>query len=291
MQPIAALAESPVKVAARDMVATWKILVALGLTPVSYAFYAFLAAVLAIRAGASTPWVVWTSIATFFTLPCIAYAALKFGEAGMDVLKSLQPLFTTLIPGQSRVLDEVKAMRIEVSNELADVVRESGPKLWDDFDMDRIPVPSASAPPSSGTPGLWRRKSSTGGVDAQGSFLVHPMTWLDERLFGWSRSASRGTSAWAGTPSTEISRASSPAPSEGDYDNVLGYLEARKPAGRSRSRSHQNSYADLQKLREDDGRARALASSDEQAVDSDDGVQIRRRGGFLQPSDTTGTLS
>ncbi|OSX58257.1 hypothetical protein POSPLADRAFT_1041385 [Postia placenta MAD-698-R-SB12] len=159
-------------------------------------------------------------------------------------------------------------MRIEVSNELADVVRESGPKLWDDFDMDRIPVPSAGAPPSSGTPGLWRRKSSTGG------------TWLDERLFGWSRSTARGTSAWAGTPSTEISRASSPAPSEdevSDNDNVLGYLKARKPAGRSRSRSHQNSCADLQKLREDDGCARALASSDEQAVDSDDGVQIRRR--------------
>lgn len=286
----AALAESTVKVAARDVVATWKILVALGLTPVLYGFYAFLAAVLAIRAGTSTLWVVWTSIVTFFTLPCVAYAALKFGEAGMDVFKSLRPLFITLIPGQSRVLDEVKAMRIEVSNELADVVREFGPKLWDDFDMDRIPVPSASAPPSSGTPGLWRRKSSTGGVDAQGNLLVHPMTWLDERLFGWSRSAARGTSAWAGTPSTEISRAPSPAPSEdevGDYDNVLGYLEARKPAGRSRSRSHQNSYADLQKLREDDGRARAFASSDGQAVDSDDGMQIRRRGGFLQPSDTT----
>ena len=36
-------------------------------------------------------------------------------------------------------------------------------------------VPSASVPPSSGTPGLWRRKSGSGAVDAQGNLLVHPM--------------------------------------------------------------------------------------------------------------------
>ena len=136
-------------------------------------------------------------------------------------------------------------------------------------------VPSSSAPPSSGQPGLWRRKSSTGAVDAQGNLLVHPMvrrlisvtfsygiysdshsqTWLDERLFGWTRSAMRGTSAWAGSsPSTEISRTATPDASEdedgpGDYDNLLGYLEGRGPSSRPRSRSLQNSYADLQKLR------------------------------------------
>lgn len=78
-------------------------------------------------------------------------------------------------------------------------------------------------------------------------------TWLDERLFGWSRSAKHGTSAWAGgTRSTEISRQPSRAATpdtssdeEGDYDNILGVVEK----GASRSRSRQNSYADLQKLR------------------------------------------
>src|SRR5579872_6892323 len=38
-----------------------------------------------------------------------------------------------------------------------------------------ILVPSASVPPSTGKPGLWRRKSSVGAVDAQGNLLVHPM--------------------------------------------------------------------------------------------------------------------
>lgn len=68
-------------------------------------------------------------------------------------------------------------------------------------------------------------------------------------MFGWSRSAKRGTSAWAG--SADISRAATPDASsdeEGDYD-TLGYLEVPGRFGRARSRSQQASYADLQKLR------------------------------------------
>lgn len=135
-------------------------------------------------------------------------------------------------------------------------------------------MPSASVPPSTGKLGLWRRKSGVGAVDAQGNLLVHPMvgmsqgllsdrtdlfcqTWLDERLFGWSKSAHRGTSVWAGaTRSQEISRAATPdlLPSEDeevvDYDNVLGYLPIYEGAPHGhRVRSKQNSYADLQKLR------------------------------------------
>lgn len=135
-------------------------------------------------------------------------------------------------------------------------------------------MPSASVPPSTGKLGLWRRKSGVGAVDAQGNLLAHPMvsqrvaravvggdadlihqTWLDERLFGWSKSAQRGTSAWAGaTRSQEISRAATPDLSEDeevvDYDNVLGYLPIYEGAPHGhRVRSRQNSYADLQKLR------------------------------------------
>ena len=86
--------------------------------------------------------------------------------------------------------------------------------------------------------------------------MLFHQTWLDERLFGWSKSANRGTSAWAGaTRSQEISRAATPDSSEdeevADYDNVLGYLPAYEgtPHGHHRSRSKQSSYADLQKLR------------------------------------------
>ena len=117
----------------------------------------------------------------------------------------------------------------------------------------RILVPSAAAPPSSGSSGLWRRTSSTGAVDAQGLGLTHPMTWIDERLFGWSRSAKRGTSAWGG--GGEISQIHTPDDSDdedtGDYDNVVGLVTSSddQMGPTQKTRSRQSSYADLQRLR------------------------------------------
>jgi len=101
---------------------------------------------------------------------------------------------------------------------------------------------------------LWRRTSSTGAVDAQGLGLTHPMTWLDERLFGWSQSSKRGTSAWLGNQaeSSVATPDDSDNEDEGDYENVMGFLpvhDDRSKDSRQRSRSRNNSYADLQKLR------------------------------------------
>ncbi|CDO70806.1 hypothetical protein BN946_scf184798.g122 [Trametes cinnabarina] len=247
-----ALAASEVKIAGRDVLATWKILVALGVTPVLYSFYAMLATIVAIKAGAPFKYRLWTPFIVLTVLPFVGYAALKFGEAGMDVLKSLRPLVIALIPGQQRSLDKLKRMREDVANELAEVINEFGPKLFEDFDQMRILVPSATAPPSSGQPGIWRRKSATGGVDAQGNLLSHPMTWLDERLFGWSRSAKRGTSAWTGTSSQEISRAATPDASDEedapDYDNlIVSFGDGSSLV--SRPRSQRSSYADVTRLR------------------------------------------
>lgn len=247
----AALAKSTVKIAAKDVIATWKVLISLGVAPLLYSFYAILATLVMIRANAPMKWRVMTPFVVFLVLPIMNYAALKFGEAGMDVLKSLRPLVVALIPGQQRSLDRLKNMRVQLSNEVAGLINDLGPKLYPDFDQTRILVPSASAPPSTGTPGIWRRKSSTGAVDAQGLGLTHPMTWIDERLFGWSKSARRGTSAWSGTvhPLDEPSRAGTPDDSDeedaGDYDNVIGLL----PEEQLKSRSRTNSYAELQRLR------------------------------------------
>lgn len=85
------------------------------------------------------------------------------------------------------------------------------------------------------------------------------MTWLDERLFGWSRSTRRGTSAWGGgTPMTELSRAATPDASdseEGDYEHVISYLGSYtgdNASYRTRSRSLKGSYADLHLLKTKD---------------------------------------
>lgn len=85
------------------------------------------------------------------------YAALKFGEAGVDVLKyvryvitnctsdlisirSLRPLIVALVPGQQRSLDKLKAMRVQLSNEVADLINDFGPELYEDFNEVSILV-------------------------------------------------------------------------------------------------------------------------------------------------------
>lgn len=87
--PSEALAESTVKIAGRDVLATWKVLISLGVAPVLYGFYAFLATVFAIRANFSFQWKILTPFIVVFSLPFMNFAALKFGEAGFDVLKSV----------------------------------------------------------------------------------------------------------------------------------------------------------------------------------------------------------
>ncbi|TFY63985.1 hypothetical protein EVJ58_g2911 [Rhodofomes roseus] len=82
-----ALAGSVVKISGRDVVATWKILISLGLTPVLYGFYAFIATMAAIKYGAPFKWQICTPVLVMLALPLVAYAALKFGEAGVDVMK------------------------------------------------------------------------------------------------------------------------------------------------------------------------------------------------------------
>ncbi|KAI6007065.1 glycerol-3-phosphate O-acyltransferase [Pisolithus albus] len=271
-----ALAASDVKIAGRDVLASWKVLVCLGVAPLLYTLYAILATVAAVRIQAPLGVRLCTPFFVIFVLPVMNYAALKFGEAGMDVLKSLRPLLLALGPGAQRDLDKVKEMRMRLSNEVVDVINEFGPKLYDNFDQEklRILVP-ASVPPSTGNSGVWRRKSGVGQVDAQGNLLIHPMTWMDERLFGWSRSARRGTDAPANRPET-------PDESEEedywDHDHVINFIPAYEDASLGKLRGRQGSYADLQRLRLGSGNQTSIpVSSSGVQISGGQSVHIRSR--------------
>jgi hypothetical protein len=82
-----ALAASSVKIHGRDVLATSKVLISLGVAPVLYSFYAAVATILAVKMNAPLKWRVLVPALTITALPAIGYAALRFGEAGMDVLK------------------------------------------------------------------------------------------------------------------------------------------------------------------------------------------------------------
>ncbi|KIK58616.1 hypothetical protein GYMLUDRAFT_170760 [Collybiopsis luxurians FD-317 M1] len=221
------LAASTVKVSGRDVLATWKGLIALGVAPLLYMFYACLASVIALRIGAPLGWVMLVPVGVFIALPVMSFAALKFGEAGVDVLKSLGPLIMALIPGQQRSLERLRNTRERLSNEVMSLIQEFAPRLYDNFEKMQT-IPSASSPPSPGAPSPWRRKSSVGAVDGQGLALIHPMTWLDERLFGWSESSADGTNI-------NNNHDNSLLEVEDDYESVISFPSGSQFEDRTRS--------------------------------------------------------
>ncbi|RMZ88491.1 hypothetical protein DV736_g4280, partial [Chaetothyriales sp. CBS 134916] len=152
-----ALAASTVKLQGRDVISTWKILVALAFAPALYLYYTLIISLwLAynrsegyytyqvpswLRARTYVPdWVpIWLFAPAFFVL-CISltFAALRIGEVGMDVLKSLPPLFIALNPRSSASFSRLQQRRQALSVKVTEVINQLGPEVFADFDATRI---------------------------------------------------------------------------------------------------------------------------------------------------------
>lgn len=138
-----ALAASSVKLQGRDVMATWKLLVALALAPLLYAWYAALLAWWTYRnrvQGYMPGWVpLWmVVVGSFILFPSISFAALRFGETGMDILKSLRPLVLCLYPTSANTLVKLRKQRAQLSTEVTEVINTLGPEMFPDFDSTRI---------------------------------------------------------------------------------------------------------------------------------------------------------
>lgn len=131
----AALAASTVKIKAMDIIATWKILVAMGLAPLLYTLYSVI--------GTSLLWyygftsgkrqlllAFWSS---YLFCSVITYSALIIGDKGMDYFKSLRPLYLALIDEAG--VAELKQLRKELTLEITELVNDFGPELYPDFNL------------------------------------------------------------------------------------------------------------------------------------------------------------
>lgn len=138
-----ALAASTVKLQGRDVMATWKLLVSLGLAPLLYATYTVLLTWWTYRNrvhGYVPEWVPLWMIVIFGVVffPSITFAALRFGETGMDILKSLRPLVLSLNPSSANTLVKLRKTRETLSAEVTDLINTLGPEMFPDFDSRRI---------------------------------------------------------------------------------------------------------------------------------------------------------
>ncbi|CAI5758492.1 unnamed protein product [Candida verbasci] len=139
-----ALANSVVKIAANDVIATWKILVSMVWAPVLYSFYASIGTSYCYRHNILSSFkLLWLWILLYVLGVLVTYSALIFGEQGMDIFKSIRPLYLSILSGSS--ICELKKMRHELSEEITEVVNTFGPELFPkDFNLlelkDRLKI-------------------------------------------------------------------------------------------------------------------------------------------------------
>lgn len=138
-----ALAASTVKLQGRDVMATWKLLIALAFAPAVYAFYtaAFTYWTYRNRIQGYVPeWVpLWLVVLIGMVLfPTITFAALRIGEVGMDIIKSLRPLILSLNPSSANTLVKLREKRAMLAQQVDEAINTMGPELFPDFDAARI---------------------------------------------------------------------------------------------------------------------------------------------------------
>lgn len=138
-----ALAASNVKVQARDVMATWKLLVAMAVAPTVYAWYIGLGLFWYsqnncngyLPAGIRKRYLI---VIQAIIYPTVTYAALRFGEVAMDIFKSLGPLWKMMNPFSSSELVNIQQRRENLAHRVNELINELGPEMFDDFYSKRI---------------------------------------------------------------------------------------------------------------------------------------------------------
>ncbi|KAG2195494.1 hypothetical protein INT47_012038, partial [Mucor saturninus] len=201
-----ALKSSKVKIAGRDVLATWKVLVGLGLVPLLYSFYSLIVGLVLYKTTTLSLWrVLQVCVCTWFVIAGISYASLRSGEIGLDIAKSLKPMIMSVLdPSGAEIL---RQNRNTLSANITDLINEYGPKTFPDFDVDYINrMKVVSTPPS--------RSSSSSSFNLSGLTTLKTFqpkfidTLQDHQLFNWTYTRDFFTRSGSNTPSL-ISRSNS----------------------------------------------------------------------------------
>ncbi|KAG9068741.1 hypothetical protein KI688_011024 [Linnemannia hyalina] len=212
-----ALAASTVKIAGRDVLATWKLLVALGLMPVLYFSYSVIVLILCGQLDISLTTRLFIAWAAWACIPFMTYASIRFGEVGVDIFKSIRPLFLSIIPGEENTMNELRRSRAELQRTITALINELAPEIYPDFDSKRILDPSPNDRPSRGA-----SRSASG-------------TNLAQTIFNTMNTATQPINQWLGMDGRfEWERAD-----DSDADDVFFFLN---PAGAVQGRSRTSSW-------------------------------------------------
>ncbi|KAI9016318.1 hypothetical protein CLU79DRAFT_764445 [Phycomyces nitens] len=173
-----ALAGSNVKIAARDVLATWKVLVVLVFAPTLYGFYSFLLfGYLYYNMSKSFASSLGISIAVWCIQPFLQYAGVRLLESGVDMYKSLSPLIMCIKNPDAAA--HLRTMRDQLSDYITNFVNENGPSVFEDFDTHKFEKLDKKEKDAS-----WRKRAL---FDMRGISSGVIKSWFDDRsLFNFS---------------------------------------------------------------------------------------------------------
>jgi len=126
-----ALQNSKVKLAARDVVLSYKILYCLALVPVLFIIYS---ALLFALSGLSTR----TCVLLTLGWPAFSFCGVKASEQGVHTAANLAPLLMRLLPGPRAKQDALLARRCKLQARVRKTVKQCGPLLGDLYTKRRI---------------------------------------------------------------------------------------------------------------------------------------------------------
>lgn len=249
-----ALAASSVKIQARDVVATWKLLVAMALAPALYTVYTILLTYWTYRNrinGRMPDWVpLWAVVCFGYSFfPTITFAALRFGEIGMDIVKSLRPLLLSLSPRSQNTFYKLRKQREELVQQVTDAINDLGPELFPDFDHQRLVADPQQTSSSSSRPTTPRSRSrprtDSAGLRMTSESPVSPITASKMAAGGGGAGGGdSGTAQRSGQANTNAQ-----LPRNESFHNLGGIsLFATRPGTPTRSRSRTSSGSGLTAL-------------------------------------------
>lgn len=129
-----ALAGSTVKIKANDVIATWKILIGMGLAPLLYTLWSIIITYMLRHRFPGNK--LLTFGCSYFACSAVTYSALLVGDIGMDIFKSLRPLYLSITTPQG--LRDLQKERRALAEKITDLINTIGPELFPDFDADSL---------------------------------------------------------------------------------------------------------------------------------------------------------
>jgi hypothetical protein len=161
-----ALAGSSVKIAGKDVLATWKVIVAAVAAPALYGAYALVYLIyltkrrpqLSLSAKMTRACLAWA------IQPVLHYLLMRLGDTGLDIYKSIKPLFLAIRnPEAGQIL---RSIREDLSKDITEFINEHAPELgFDGSNSGNNSNSSSSSNSNSNSANLSRNNSQSNVLD------------------------------------------------------------------------------------------------------------------------------